>query len=160
MIKRLIKKLAKPRTKKKEIVMSVKFCFEVFNDNEDEAKEDVKRFKQWMKDQFTEWDNSILQYFLYAYGLEDTADEKYKLDVHIDKIVKDESSTVGEINEFMQGVKDDLVDEGKEEYIEDHDKDSENIEPEANDDNEEDEKHIIVKKKKPMNPIKLKDIKD
>lgn len=161
MIKRLINKIAKPRVKKKEVIVETRFTFEVFNDNSDEAKEDCKRFKQWLKDQFTEWDNSILQYFLYAYGLQqDANDEKYKLEVHISQIVKDESSTVGEINEFMQGVKDDLVDEGKEEYIEDHDKDSENIEPEVNDDNEEDEKHIIVKKKKPMNPIKLKDIKD
>jgi hypothetical protein len=95
MMSRLIKQ-AKPRTKKKEIQMTVKFVFEVFNDNEDEAKLDVKRFKQWMKDKFTEWDASVLEYFLYGYNLLQEDDSKYALDIHIDKILKDDSATLDE----------------------------------------------------------------
>lgn len=170
MFKRLIQKIAKPRTKKKEIVMTVKFTFEVFNDNEDEAKEDVKRFKEWMKDQFTEWDSSVLQYFLYAYGLQqDANDERYMLDVHIDKIIRDESATVGEITDFMKDIKDDLIEEGKEEYIEDHDKKTKNDSEEPEQEPEEESEDIIDDKedpsqktvevrKKPQKQIKLKDV--
>lgn len=165
MFKHLIKKIAKPRTKKKEIVMTVKFTFEAFNDNEDEAKEDVKRFKNWMKDQFTEWDNSILQYFLYAYGLQQGAgDEKYKLEQHIDKIIKDESSTVEEITEFMKDVKEDIIEEGNEEYIEDHDKKSEDVEEDVEqeediiDDKEDPKQKTVEVRKKPQKQIKLKDV--
>lgn len=98
-----LKKVAKPRTKKQEVVLSVKFTFEAFNDNTDEAKLDCKRFKQWMKEQFSEWDHSILQYFLYAYKLmQDADDDKYLLDMHIDKIYKDDSATMAETKEFME----------------------------------------------------------
>lgn len=164
MFKRLIKKIAKPRTKKKEIVLTTKFTFEVFNDNEDEAKEDVKRFKEWMKDQFTQWDSSILQYFLYAYGLQQNAeDEKYKLEVHIDKIVKDESSTVGEITEFMKDVKEDIIEEGNEEYIEDHDKKPKDVQEDIEqediiDDKEDPTQKTVEVRKKPQKQIKLKDV--
>jgi hypothetical protein len=161
LFKRLIKKIATPRTKKKEIVMTVKFTFEVANDNEDEAKEDVKRFKDWMKDQFTQWDNSMLQYFLYAYGLQqDPNNEKYKLEQHIDKIIRDESATVGEITDFMKDVKEEVIDEGNEEYIEDHDKESkdEPEEQEAIDDKDDPEQEIVEVRKKPQKQIKLKDV--
>lgn len=158
-MKRLIRKEATPRAKKKEVVLTTKFTFEAFNDNEDEAKADVKRFKEWIKDQFTEWDNSILQYFLYAYGLQqDANDEKYMLDVHIDKIIKDESATVNEMEDFMRDVKEDLIEDGKEEYIEDPNKEPdmelEDVEPEPE---KEVEKEITVRKK-PQKQIRLKDV--
>lgn len=170
MFKRLIQKIAKPRTKKKEAIIEVRFTFECFNDNPEEAKADVKRFKDWLKNQFTEWDDSILQYFLYAYGLQqDANDEKYKLDVHISSIIKDESATVGEITDFMKDVKDDLVEEGKEEYIEDHDKKTNNDSEEPEQEPEEESEDIIDDKedpsqktvevrKKPQKQIKLKDV--
>ncbi len=92
---------AKPRPKKKELVLTYKFTMEVFNDNEDEAKQDIKRFKQWMKDQFVYWPESMLQYYLYAYNLHQNHDDtKYLLEGHIDKILKDESVTIDERNSF------------------------------------------------------------
>jgi len=162
MFKRLIQKIAKPRTKKKEAIIELRFTFEVFNDNPDEAKADVKRFKDWLKDQFTEWDDSILQYFLYAYGLQqDPKDEKYKLEVHISNIVKDESATVGEMEDFMRDVKKDLIEDGKEEYIEDPKKKSdmelEDVEPEEEVVDEEKSETVEVRKK-PQKQIKLKDV--
>lgn len=87
-----LKKVSKPRAKKKETVLTVKFTFEAFNDNEDEAKLDCKNFKEWMNGHFPSWNESILQYFLYAYSLTQNDDNsKYKLEAHIDKIIKDES---------------------------------------------------------------------
>lgn len=96
-----LKKIAKPRPKKKELVMTYKFTFEVFSDNEDEAKQDIKRFKQWMKDQFIHWPESMLQYYQYAYNLHQNHDDsKYLLEGHIDKILKDESVTIDERDSF------------------------------------------------------------
>lgn len=101
MSSRLKKIIAKPRPKKKELVLTCKFTFETFNDNEDEAKQDIKRFKQWMKDQFVQWPESMLQYFLYAYNLHQNHDDhKYLLESHIDKIIKDESVTIDERDSF------------------------------------------------------------
>jgi hypothetical protein len=92
-----LQKVAKPRTKKKELVVTVKFTFEVLNDNEDEAKADLRKFKEWMNQQFTQWNSSILQYFLYSYKLQQNADdERYRLEHHIDKIIKDDSATIDE----------------------------------------------------------------
>ena len=89
---RLVKK-AKPRKKKKELKLTTKFVFEVFSDNENEAKIDIKAFRAWMKDVFPEWSETILQHFLYQNGLSQNSDDKkYLLAVNIDKIIKDESS--------------------------------------------------------------------
>ena len=89
---RLVKK-AKPRKKKKELKLTTKFVFEVFSDNENEAKIDIKAFRTWMKDVFPEWSETILQHFLYQNGLSQNSDDKkYLLAVNIDKIIKDESS--------------------------------------------------------------------
>ena len=99
-----LKKIAKPRTKKKEVVLTIKINFETRNDNSDEAKADCIKFKNWVKDQFTEWDDSMLQYFLYAYNLIQNPEDKYFLDIHIDKIIKDESSTMEEQEEFINEV--------------------------------------------------------
>ena len=89
---RLVKK-AKPRKKKKELKLTTKFVFEVFSDNENEAKIDIKAFRTWMKDVFPKWSETILQHFLYQNGLSQNSDDKkYLLAVNIDKIIKDESS--------------------------------------------------------------------
>lgn len=100
-----LKKIAKPRPKKKEVVMTVKLNFEVAEDNEDYAKQDCIKFKDWVRDQFSEWDNSILEHFLYEYGLiQNSEGDKYLLDIHIDKILKDESSTEQEQKEFIEDI--------------------------------------------------------
>ena len=61
-MKRLI---AKPRKKKKELKLTVKFVFEAFSDDENEAKGDIKAFRNWIRDEFPNWSDSILQHFLY-----------------------------------------------------------------------------------------------
>ena len=91
-MKRLIE--AKPRPKKKEIVMTVKFTFESFSDDNTDAKTALKAFKTWMRDAFPEWNQSILYNFLNAANLKQPQEEdKYVLTVNIDKILKDESTT-------------------------------------------------------------------
>lgn len=92
-----LQKIAKPRRKKQEVVLTVKFTFEAINDNTDEARSDLKKFKEWMNQQFTQWNSSILQYFLYSYKLQqDSEGERYRLEHHIDKIIKDDSATIDE----------------------------------------------------------------
>jgi hypothetical protein len=100
-INRKITRLAKPRTKRKETVLTMKFSFDVTEDNENEAKDACRRFKHWMNDYFSQWNDSILQYFLYANKLaQDPDDAKYRLEVHLDKVVKDDSSTIDQRNFF------------------------------------------------------------
>lgn len=83
---------AKQRRKYKEVVLTVKFNFRAYNDNNDLAKLDCSRFKQWMNKIFSTWNDSILQHFLYAYKLQNFNDnENYELSMRIDKIIKDES---------------------------------------------------------------------
>lgn len=115
---RRLKRLSKPRTKKKEVVLTLKLVFEAFNDNEDEAKTDCKRFKEWVKNEFSKWNDSVLQYFLYAYKLQqDDEDSKFILSMNIDKILKDESATLEEIKNFMENLESE--DEEQEEELQD-----------------------------------------
>lgn len=114
-MKRLI---AKPRPKKKQVGMSVKFWFEVYNDNENEAKLDCKRFKDWMQNSFCEWDESMLQYFLYGHNLvQGPDDDKYLMDVHIDKILVDDSATSQEVREFMNQTTDEEREEMEKDFF-------------------------------------------
>lgn len=99
-MKRLIRQ-AKPRKKKKELKLTAKFVFEVFNDDENDAKGDIKLFRNWMAKEFPKWNDSILQHFLYQNNLSQTAtNPKYLLAVNVDKIIKDESSVKDERNWF------------------------------------------------------------
>ena len=91
-MKRLIE--AKPRPKKKEIVMTVKFSFETYSDDNTEAKEALKKFKVFMRDIFPDWNESIIYHFLNAAHLQQPVDDdKYVLSINVDKIMKDESET-------------------------------------------------------------------
>ena len=62
-------------------------------DNDDgQALEYIKYFKEWTKNRLTQWDKSILEYFLYEYNLpQDPDGTKYNLDFHIEEILKDDS---------------------------------------------------------------------
>ena len=93
-MKRLI---AKPLRKKKEIKLTVKFVFEAFGDNENDTKGDLKLFRNWMTNEFSKWDDSILQHFLYQNNLsQEKQNPKYALSVNVDKIIKDDSSAKDE----------------------------------------------------------------
>ena len=89
-MKRLIKQ-AIPRTKKKEVVLTTKLVFEAINENEIEAKSVCKLFKQWVKEHFVGWSDTILQHFLYEYNLPQDERTQYRLTMQIHKILKDES---------------------------------------------------------------------
>jgi len=89
-VKRLIKQ-AIPRTKKKEVVLTTKLVFEAINENEIEAKSVCKLFKQWVKEHFVGWSDTILQHFLYEYNLPQDERTQYRLTMQIHKILKDES---------------------------------------------------------------------
>ena len=93
--------MAKPRKKKKELKLTVKFVFEAFGDDDTDTKVDLKTFRNWMRDEFPKWSDTILQHFLYQNKLSQTADNpKYLLAVNVDKIIKDESSVKDEREYF------------------------------------------------------------
>lgn len=89
-----LKKLAdRPRENRKKVEFLLKIGLEVDNFHGD-ATEDLEKFKQWIAHTFTEWDSSILQYFLYEYGLlQDGSDDKYYLDFRIESILEDDTQS-------------------------------------------------------------------
>lgn len=98
---RLLSRIAKPRKKKKELKLTVKFVFEAFGDDDTDTKGDLKTFRNWMRDEFPKWNETILQHFLYQNKLSQSAEEpKYLLAVNVDKIIKDESSVKDEREYF------------------------------------------------------------
>ena len=98
---------AKPRKKKKELKLTTKFVFEVFSDDESESKRDIKIFRNWMRDEFPRWSDTILQHFLYQNGLfQEAKHPKYLLSVNIDKIIKDESSIKDERTWYENEIED------------------------------------------------------
>lgn len=103
-MKRLIRQ-AKPRPKKKELVFTTKHHFECFSDNEDIAKDILRKFKQWISEVYPEWATTQLQHFLYAYNLsQNSEDNKYLYEFHLDKILKDESVTIDQRTWFDKGI--------------------------------------------------------
>lgn len=94
----IIKRLtAKPRKKKKEIKLTVKFDFEVISNDDIDAKGDIKLFRNWIANEFSKWNDTILQHFLYQNNLsQDKQESKYILSLNIDKIITDDSSAKDE----------------------------------------------------------------
>ena len=126
-MKRLIRE-AVPRKKKKEVVLTTKLVFEAINENEIEAKSVCKLFKQWIKEHFVGWSDTILQHFLYEYNLPQDERTQYKLTMQIHKILKDESF-----------IKDDLMKILKQDNIEDKVDDDDEDDDEVNEEIDEDE---------------------
>ena len=101
-----LRKEARPRPKSKEVWLDMRLCLAVYEDNNDLAAEVCAKFKDWARDQFSQWDKSILEHFLYEYGLsQNSTDDKYMLDFYIDKIIKDETTTPTEQEEYMESIK-------------------------------------------------------
>ena len=125
--KRLIRQ-AKLREVKKEVILTTKLLFEAFDENEHSAKLICKLFKQWVKEHFVGWSDTILQHFLYEYNLPQDERTEYKLTMQLHKILKDESF-----------IKDDLMKILKQDNIEHEDEIDEELEGEENIDEEEDE---------------------
>ena len=93
-MRRLISKLQK---KKRKIALTAKFVFEVISNDDIEAKEDIKLFRNWMANEFSKWNDSILQHFLYQNNLsQEKQNPKYILSVNMDKVISDDSSAKDE----------------------------------------------------------------
>ena len=88
---------AKPRRSRKSIILTMKYVLDIHEDNDDEAKRIGKMFVAWMRDKFSNWDDSILEYFLYENNIEQNPeDDRLYLEGHLDKILKDDCTHMEE----------------------------------------------------------------
>lgn len=93
MLKKRLTKMttAKPRRKRKSIILTMKYVLDIHEDDNDEAQRIGKIFKAWMRDKFSDWDETILQYFLYDNNIvQNEDDDRLELEGHLDKIIKDD----------------------------------------------------------------------
>lgn len=82
---------AKPRRKRRSIILDMKYVLDIYEDDDEECKKIGKIFKAWMRDKFAKWDDTILQYFLYENNvLQNEEDDRLQLDSFLDKIIKDD----------------------------------------------------------------------
>ena len=87
-MKRLV---GKPRRGRKSVILTMKFVMDIHEDNKDEAKDIGKKYIAWMRDKFSNWNESILEYFLYENNIaQNTEDDRLELELHLDKIIKDD----------------------------------------------------------------------
>ena len=101
----LIKENDRPRENFKEVEFLLRLKLGVDNFHGD-AFQDLDKFKQWVTNSFTKWDASILEYFLYSYGLlQDSEDNKYFLDFKVENLLKDDTK-----NEIRPMVEDAIED--------------------------------------------------
>ena len=92
MMSRLKKIADRPRENRKKVSFALKLSLEVDNSDGD-AINDLRKFKDWTTNIFTEWDKSILEYFLYQYGLlQNESSDKYFLDFRIDRLLDDDTN--------------------------------------------------------------------
>ncbi len=90
-MRRLRKIADRPRENRKKVTYMLKIGLEVDNGDGD-AIDNLKLFKDWITNKFTQWDKSILEYFLYEYGLmQSSEDDKYYLDFRIEKLLDDDT---------------------------------------------------------------------
>lgn len=87
-----LKKIAdRPRENRKKVSYLLEIALEVDN-SDGKALEDLNLFKEWMNNKFTKWDKSILEYYLYEYGLLQNPDsDKYYLDFRIKELMEDDT---------------------------------------------------------------------
>jgi len=96
-----MKRLGKPRRKRKSIFLDMRYCLDIHEDDPEEAKKIGKLFKVWMRDKFSNWDDTILQHFLYDTDLvQNSEDDRFMLEGHLNRIVKDDCSTFTEKDDF------------------------------------------------------------
>ena len=116
----------------KEVDLELHLIFGVTGDSTEEVKEDCALFLRWVREQFTQWDESILQYFLYEYNL--VQDGRYTLDLHIDRILNNgaQDETTGNTkkskpktldttvyDDLAESDYDELLEQGQEDYLHD-----------------------------------------
>ncbi len=104
---RLIKREGKPRRKRKSIILTMRYTLDIHEDDPDEAKVIGKLWTQWVRDRFSQWDEAVLQHFLYETGVEQNAKgDRLVLEGHLEKIVKNDTATFIEQNEFDEELED------------------------------------------------------
>ena len=70
----------------------MKYCLDIHEDDPIETDRIGKLFRTWMRDHFSNWDQSILQYFLYENNIkQNSAGDRLVLEGHLDKIIKDDT---------------------------------------------------------------------
>lgn len=80
-----------PRENAKEVEFLLRMSLKVDNYHGD-AINDLQKFKSWVTNTFTKWDESILEHFLYTYNLlQDSEDNKYNLDFRIENLLIDDT---------------------------------------------------------------------
>ena len=90
-MKKLKKINSRPRENRKSTQFLLSLQLDIDNSSGD-AIEDLKKFKEWVTNIFTKWDKSILEYFLYQYGLlQNENSDKYSLDFKVEKLLKDDT---------------------------------------------------------------------
>lgn len=90
-MKRLVKINDRPRENNKKVEFLCSLSLEI-NSQTGTSKEELTKFKDWVSNRFTQWDKSILEYFLYEYNLQQDPDgKKYKLDFRIQELIKDDT---------------------------------------------------------------------
>lgn len=89
-MKRLIK-FAKPRRSRKSIILTMKYTLKIKETDADKIKKIREMFISWMRDKFSTWDDTVLQYFLYdTHTEQNDKDDRLELEGHLDKILQDE----------------------------------------------------------------------
>lgn len=97
-MKRLV---AKPRRKRKSIIFTMKYCLDIHEDDPEESKRIGKLFIAWARDKFSNWDDTILQYFLYENGItQNSDDDRLMLEGHLDKIIKNDCAVPSELDDY------------------------------------------------------------
>lgn len=105
---RLVKTSDRPRENRKKCSFLLKMSLEVDNFHGD-AIDDLEKFKSWVANTFTQWDKSILEYFLYEYGLAQNSDsDKYYLDFKIESLLDDDTK-----DDFRPKIKDSIDEKEK-----------------------------------------------
>lgn len=90
-MKRLIKINDRPRENRKTVEFTLSMRLDIDNSDGD-AVDNLLKFKQWVTNNFTQWDASILEHFLYQYELlQNETNDKYFLDFKVEKITKDDT---------------------------------------------------------------------
>ena len=90
-MKRLIKLVAKPRRSRKSIILTMKYTLKINETDTEQIKKIREMFISWMRDKFSAWDDTILQYFLYdTHTEQNDTDDRLELEGHLDKILQDD----------------------------------------------------------------------
>ena len=116
-----LRKLAdRPRENRRSVEYVLSLKLDIDN-SEGDASEQLKLFKKWVVETFTQWDRSILEHFLYNYNLlQDYDSTKYHLEFKVEGLTQDDSES-----QLRPQILDTII-QNKENEEESEDKDNKN----------------------------------